>query len=60
MIDKSFEYVIESKLEDYPNLVKGTDLTITINFLNCTVSEASVNMPVFPDLEYEIGDVAFD
>ena len=60
MIDTSFQYVIESKLEDYPTFVWGSDLIITINFLNCTVSEASVNMPVFPDLEYEIGDVAFD
>ena len=45
MIGESRSVVIQSTLRDYAGIISGTDLTITINFVNCTVAETNVALP---------------
>ena len=44
--------MVSSKLKDYPGDNDGPDMTIMVNFVNCTVAQSDVRMPVMDDLEF--------
>ena len=35
-------------------------MTVTVNFIECEVNDATVEMPVLEDFEYQIGDEALE
>ena len=48
-------------LTDYlPIIVYGPEMTILVNFIECEVNDATVEMPVLEDFEYQIGDEALE
>ena len=52
MIDQSYPVLIRSTLADYQGEINGEDLTLTINFVNCTVAQNDVVMPEVDDLDF--------
>ena len=60
MIDKSYLIGIETELEDRPLTEGKRNLVVTINLVNCTVSDIDVVMPTWEDLDYQIGDSAVE
>ena len=49
MVGQSFPVVIGSTLSDYPSLINGIDLQITVNFVACEV--VIVLLPELDDME---------
>ena len=60
MIDQSYPVLIRSTLADYQGEINGEDLTLTINFVNCTVAQNDVVTPEVDDLDFQIGDLALE